>query len=418
MAHFCERHAGKILGVVSCLDRVIIQGTLPDICHSQAITAFFHARGIRIFDFKQWAAPMRDQVKHTVEDLAAENDLEIEFIRKQQDFRKEQRIQEILAQRGDHPGIVHIFSAMESCTAFKPWHDKQTHANFFKPDSGRCLHYYVYFIDKELGLCYLRIPTWAPFRLQFYFNGHNWLARQLEKHGIGYQQVDNAFVHVDDFQKAQKLADKFPVKRLHRLLDRYARRLCPVVARFRKGIHWSLMQVEYATDLVFRDRHSLRPIYEELVRTLSHAVKPDHVAMFLGKRVHPSYDGQLGTEFSTRQEGHCLRHSMGPSGIKMYDKFARLLRIETYTNDVSFFKHHRRVEHRDATFSYQTANMRKTIYSLPDLAELMHACNRRYLDFLSLVDDPTAGIKKVEKISRPVTERSQLSRLQPLSRRR
>jgi hypothetical protein len=95
---------------------------------------------------------------------------------------------------------------------------------------------------------------------------------------------------------------------------------------------------------------------------------------------------------------------MGPSGIKMYDKFARLLRIETYTNDVSFFKHHRRVEHRDATFSYQTANMRKTIYSLPDLAELMHACNRRYLDFLSLVDDPTAGIKKVEKISRPVTQ--------------
>jgi hypothetical protein len=94
MAHFCERHAGKILGVVSCLDRVIIQGTLPDICHSQAITAFFHARGIRIFDFKQWAAPMRDQVKHTVEDLAAENDLEIEFIRKQQDFRKEQRIRE------------------------------------------------------------------------------------------------------------------------------------------------------------------------------------------------------------------------------------------------------------------------------------------------------------------------------------
>ena len=76
--------------------------------------------------------------------------------------------------------------------------------------TGRCLHHYVYFIDKELGLCYLRIPTWAPFRLQFYFNGHNWLARQLEKKGIGYQQVDNAFVHLDDFKKAQKLADRMP----------------------------------------------------------------------------------------------------------------------------------------------------------------------------------------------------------------
>jgi hypothetical protein len=164
------------------------------------------------------------------------------------------------------------------------------------------------------------------------------------------------------------------------------------------------MQAEYATDIIFADRETLAPIYEELVRTFSHAVKPDNVAMFLGKRLHPRYDGELGTRFSTRQEGHCLRHYMGPSGIKMYDKFGQVLRIESFTNDVSFFKHHRRVEHRDGSYSYQTANMRKTIYSLPALDELLSACNRRYLDFLSAVDDPTNGIKKVNKISRSVRD--------------
>jgi hypothetical protein len=30
----------------------------------------------------------------------------------------------------------------------------------------------------------------------------------------------------------------------------------------------------------------------------------------------------------------------------MYDKLGIVLRIETTTNDVSFFKHHRKVEHR------------------------------------------------------------------------
>ena len=35
--------------------------------------------------------------------------------------------------------------------------------------------YYFYFIDEDYGLCYLRVPTWAPFRLQFYCNAHNWL---------------------------------------------------------------------------------------------------------------------------------------------------------------------------------------------------------------------------------------------------
>jgi hypothetical protein len=35
------------------------------------------------------------------------------------------------------------------------------------------------------------VPTWCPFRLQFYCNSHNWLARRLAA-GIGFTMVDNA----------------------------------------------------------------------------------------------------------------------------------------------------------------------------------------------------------------------------------
>ena len=35
----------------------------------------------------------------------------------------------------------------------------------------------------------------------------------------------------------------------------------------------------------------------------------------------------------------------------------------------------------------------------------MFACNRRYIDFLSAIDDPTNGIKKVNKLSRSVREK-------------
>ena len=70
-------------------------------------------------------------------------------------------------------GLLHIISAMEACDTYKPWHDKHTHRTFLRPDTGKCLHYYFYFIDAELGLIYLRVPTWCPFRLQFYCNGHS-----------------------------------------------------------------------------------------------------------------------------------------------------------------------------------------------------------------------------------------------------
>ena len=57
-----------------------------------------------------------------------------------------------------------------------------------------CLFYYFYFIDNNFGLCYLRVPTWAPFRLQLYCNAHKWVARLLNKKRIGFKQIENAFV--------------------------------------------------------------------------------------------------------------------------------------------------------------------------------------------------------------------------------
>jgi hypothetical protein len=61
-------------------------------------------------------------------------------------IRKEDVVARALEQHGDHPGRVHIISAMEACDAYKPWHDKQTHKTFVKRDSGKCLHYYFYFM--------------------------------------------------------------------------------------------------------------------------------------------------------------------------------------------------------------------------------------------------------------------------------
>jgi len=95
---------------------------------------------------------------------------------------------------------------------------------------------------------------------------------------------------------------------------------------------------------------------------------------------------------------------MGPASIKMYDKFGRVLRIETTTNDVSFFKHHRTVEHRDGTTSFKVAPLRKTIYSLRDLRKLMAAANQRYLAFISSIEDPTAPTKLLDKVSRPASD--------------
>ena len=46
-----ERFPDQIAGVLSCYDRLIIQGTIPDFCHAQAMTNYLYAHHIRIFDY-------------------------------------------------------------------------------------------------------------------------------------------------------------------------------------------------------------------------------------------------------------------------------------------------------------------------------------------------------------------------------
>jgi len=394
-----EKYQADLYGVLNCYDRVIISGNVHPLCYAKGMTGYLYANNIRIFAFPEFAQGLRDDIRSNAEAIAKEHGLQIEFIRRGNSFRKEDRIREILESRGDHPGLVHIFSAMERCTAYYPWHDKQTHKTFVKSRQGKCLHYYFYFIDEDLGLCYLRVSTWCPFRLQFYFNGHNWLANQLKRGGVAFELQDNAFLQIEDFDLANQLAAQLDIKALHAKLNCYAQQYCPVVAQLGLQYSWSIMQAEYATDLAFKSQEALQAFYPRLLETLILAVKPDDVATFLGRKLHGNYQGEMGNRFNVRWLGTRIRHQMGPVTIKMYDKFNIVLRIETTTNDVSFFKQYRRVHHRDGTTSTRWAPMKKTIYSLPALQESLLAANRRYLKFISEVETPEVGVQKLQQLT-------------------
>ena len=84
-------------------------------------------------------------------------------------------------------------------------------------------------------------------------------------------------------------------------------------------------------------------------------MKAENIATFLGRKLHGNFQDELGNDFNTRIQGTRIKHHMGPASIKMYDKHGLVLRIETTANNVSFFKHHRRVEHRDRTSSKKIA---------------------------------------------------------------
>lgn len=67
-------------------------------------------------------------------------------------------------------GLFYIISAQEMCTYYTPTYNEEKGECHLKRDWCPCIHYYFYFIDKDLGLCFVRVPTWLPCRLEIYFN--------------------------------------------------------------------------------------------------------------------------------------------------------------------------------------------------------------------------------------------------------
>jgi hypothetical protein len=132
-----ERHASQIAGVLGCYDRMLIFGTLPGICYAGGMTSFLYKRQVLIFDYSKFAEPFRERIRENAESMAAAAGIEIEFIRTRS-TRKEDRAQELLVKRGDRPGLVCVFSAMEPCSTYKPWHNKQNGKTYLVPNDGKC----------------------------------------------------------------------------------------------------------------------------------------------------------------------------------------------------------------------------------------------------------------------------------------
>ena len=225
-----------------------------------------------------------------------------------------------------------------------------------EPRQQRVLYYY--FLDPQLGLIHVRLQTWAPFTLQVYVNGHDWLAQQMVRLGLGFVQQHNAFTQLDDPAKAQRQADRFAQLDWTKILDRYGRLVNPLLAQGTRLLPGPLGRRSG------RVRH--RPAVHKsgrLDRAVSQApavcgltFTPKDILGFLGRKWDRRFDGDVQTEVKTdRLLGTRIKHRMTSNWLKMYDKFGLILRVETVINRPKEFSVYRTRYHRDGTTSQATS---------------------------------------------------------------
>lgn len=117
-------------------------------------------------------------------------------------------------------------------------------------------------------------------------NGHNLLAPKLQKKEISYR---NAFFEISDDETAQKLSDRINLEGLHKILGAFAKCYCLDAESLGLGYTLTVQQIEYTTDIMFKQACVLKPLYGEIIWMAIFTVKPDNTAAFLGQYITYNY---------------------------------------------------------------------------------------------------------------------------------
>lgn len=410
---FERAHAADLEGALTTVDRLIIHGHLSRLWFAHHMAYLLNRLGVHIAsDFGRFVRAASDRVIDHARELAKKRGRP--YLYQDRVVRGKDDLARQIAQKdGITEGLICIFATVESAMSFS------LSGGAIRPRLRKCMHLYFYLIDRELGFMHLRLQTWFPFQIQVYLNGHEWLARQLERRGVGFERYQNCFVSIDDLPLAQRLCASFTRRRWTRLFDAFARRINPWLPVIRKhgfgSYYWCVDACEVSTDLMWRDRRSLLRILDDLFDHAIRAFSADDVVRFLGLK-HRPHAKELDTQHARRPEGRRIKHRVRHNWLKLYDKYS-VLRVETVIHNPADFRVLRFETDRRGRRRGYWKPMRKGIQHLWRQVQIGEATNRRYLDALAEVKPTGQAVAELDSLCRPrARQDTRVARFNPVSR--
>jgi hypothetical protein len=397
---------------------MIFKGHLTMLYPQGAFARLLSRQGVLLKDFKSYVQEISQQIKQHAEQLASKAGRPYRYLQGAQTARngqsKESLAKQIATEEEVEEGLICVFSTLEPCSTFTVRGNRETHKLEVVRRRTKCLHFYFYYLDAELGFIHIRLQSWFPFQIQVYVNGRECLARHLDQQGVAYERYDNCFTQIDDLAAAQGFCERFAHFEWPPVLNHFAEQVNPILKTIResgfRGYYWVADQCEIATDLMFLERTSLEAILPDLFEHAILKTACHDVLRFLGRKLHGNFKGEATTSLKKRPEGWRAKHSMKRNSIKLYDKHS-VLRIETTINNPSEFK----ICHQTEDGKLRWKPMRKGVSSLYRYAQVGQQANRYYLDHLAQAHLKSKAIPHLDRLCRSQTKNGKrCARFNPL----
>src|SRR4030095_4510656 len=224
MKRFLERHRDRITGTLSGFDRMLFRGTLRSITHCKGLEIFLHSQYVLMKDFGAYVIRLSEGLVEHAKQLASEAGRPYQYLPSSKESKEELALQ--IAKRDRiKQGLICVFACVEPCQSFDLRKDRASGHLKLVTKERKCQHLYFYYLDREFGLMHVRLQSWLPFSIQVCVNGREWLARQMDRAGISYQQRDNCFSYIADPQRAQQLMDRLTARNFNPWLDKLAQKV-------------------------------------------------------------------------------------------------------------------------------------------------------------------------------------------------
>jgi hypothetical protein len=402
---FLSKFGAFMTGTLCGFDRLLFQASIRVLFNPKSMEDYLLVCKVMFKDFKAFAQQWTHRIKALAFQAAESAGRPVKYLQ-DPSLSKEELARRVAREDQVKEGLIVVLAAVEPCWSYSVRGDRQSQEIHLVLERRKCTHLYHYYQHPEFGLTHVRVQTWFPFTVSVCLNGREWLAHQMDRAGIAYEQRDNCFVKVSDAQGAQALLDQqlrsdWP-KLLNPLLLR-AHPLAPEIGRpINQGYYWSARQTEYATDLLFKDARALAALYPQFLHHGIRSFASPDVLRFLGRSCPNAFRGEVHSTLKHRPEGVRLRHTANGNSVKVYDKQGSVLRVETTIVNPREFKVYRPAE-KDPAQRLKWQRMRYGVADLYRRAEVSRATNARYLQALASVTGTTPLGKEAAEVCRRIT---------------
>ncbi len=206
MKQVIKSFGDAIVGVSSGFDRIVFQGMIRPLMYPEGAMGFFGRRRILFKDAKTWVLEQTERLISSVEEWSKRECGERITYLASSKIRKEAEARQRQKEKGITVGPIGVWSCLEACGSYRLVPAQG--APELRYTQTRCLHLYIYMDHPDYGFMSVRVQTWFPYRIQIAMNGREWLARQLEQTGIGFERHGNKILRVDDFSAMQPLLEE------------------------------------------------------------------------------------------------------------------------------------------------------------------------------------------------------------------